>query len=59
MEAVVVVVEGLAGGFGDGVGSECAGGGGGAGGEGFGGKFWGGVIADEDAGFVLLGERVC
>ncbi len=46
MEAVVGVVEGLAGDFGDGVRSECAVFGGGAGGEGFGGEGGGGVVAD-------------
>ncbi len=53
MQAVVGVVEGLAGGFGDGVRGEGAVFGGGAGGEGFGGEFGDGVVADLDAGFVL------
>ena len=58
MEAVRVGVESLAGGFGDGVGGECAVCGGGAGGEGFGGEGGGGVVADEDAGFVLNGVLI-
>lgn len=53
MLAVGEVVEGLAGGFGNGVRGEGAVGGGGAGGEGFGGEGGGGVVADEDARFVL------
>lgn len=58
VQPVVVRVEGLSGRFGDGVWSECAVGGGGAWGQGFGGEFGGGVVADEDAGFVLWGEDV-
>lgn len=46
-------VQGLAGNFGGGVRLECAVGGGGAWGEGFGAEFWGGVVADVDAWFVL------
>ena len=59
MEPVVVIVESLAGGFGDGVWCEGAVFGSGAGREGFGGEFGGRVVADLDAGFVLWAGGDC
>lgn len=56
MGALREVVVGLAGRLGDGVGGEGAVGRGAAGGEGLGVEFGGGVVADEDAGFVLGGR---
>ena len=57
MRALAEFVVCLPGDLGDGIGLEGAVWGGAAGGEGFGMEFGGGVVADEDTGFVLMEVR--